>query len=72
LDLSPFQFSDGFSDQFGGGSNKKMKRGPFLQKLNEIKDFPVEKQKEKIIDFFNDWKGNLEQTDDVMLVGIRL
>jgi serine phosphatase RsbU (regulator of sigma subunit) len=73
---SIYMFTDGFADQFGGSielpKGKKMKSKPFLHKLNEIKLLEMEEQDKALSNFFYDWKGNVEQTDDVCLIGLKI
>jgi hypothetical protein len=35
-------------------------------------DKPMEKQRKLIAEAFYDWKGDLEQVDDVCLIGVRV
>jgi ligand-binding sensor domain-containing protein/serine phosphatase RsbU (regulator of sigma subunit) len=65
-------FSDGFVDQFGGDKGKKFKAKNFKQFLLSIADQPIEKQKQSIQKAFEDWKGQLEQLDDVCVIGVRV
>jgi ligand-binding sensor domain-containing protein/serine phosphatase RsbU (regulator of sigma subunit) len=65
-------FSDGFADQFGGDNMKKLKYKPFREKLTEISHLPMKEQKQILDDFFSEWKGNLEQIDDVLVIGFRI
>ena len=65
-------FSDGYSDQFGGPKGKKIMHKNFTGFLCEISDLPMSVQKEKLENFFADWRGELEQVDDVCVVGIRV
>lgn len=67
-----YAFSDGFSDQFGGIQGKKFKHKQVLQTLLEINKKPVEVQKQELEQSFEKWKGNLEQVDDLLVVGIRI
>ena len=67
-----YLFTDGFADQFGGTNGKKFKYKPFKQLLLKIKDKPMPEQKSILNQAFEEWKGNLEQVDDVCIVGIRL
>jgi len=67
-----YQFSDGFQDQFGGKKGKKFQRGKFHQLLKEISTLNVEKQNEAIVNNFNFWKGDYEQVDDVLVIGVKL
>lgn len=66
-----YLFSDGYADQFGGDEGKKFKYKIFRDMLLEIKDLTSEKQKEVVEERFDSWKGELEQVDDVILMGIR-
>ncbi len=67
-----YTFSDGYSDQFGGEKGKKFKESNFKKLLLEIHSNPAEKQKERIHDNFENWKGQLEQIDDVCVIGVRV
>jgi serine phosphatase RsbU (regulator of sigma subunit) len=66
-----FFFSDGFVDQFGGPNNKKFRSNKFKELLLSISEMPCDAQKKIIEDTFEKWKGNNDQTDDVMIMGIR-
>ena len=67
-----YLFTDGYADQFGGPAGKKFKYKPFMEMIAQNSTKPVEEQKNILDKTFNDWKGNLEQTDDVCVVGIRI
>jgi serine phosphatase RsbU (regulator of sigma subunit) len=67
-----YLFSDGFADQFGGNKGKKFKYKPFKQLLLEIAEKPMPEQKEILDQTFEEWKGIYNQTDDVMIIGIKL
>lgn len=67
-----YQFSDGYADQFGGSKGKKMRVKPFKKLLLEIHNDPLMLQKEKLLDFLNAWKGDLEQVDDILIIGIKV
>ncbi|MEQ9441615.1 MAG: tetratricopeptide repeat protein [Cyclobacteriaceae bacterium] len=64
--------SDGFQDQFGGPKDKKFMRSRFRELLESIQDLPTAMQYQKIKETFLRWQGDQIQTDDVLLVGIRL
>lgn len=66
-----YVFTDGFSDQFGGDKGKKYRRAKLLEKLAIINDRPMDEQKNHLQNEFTAWRGNLEQVDDVLVVGIR-
>ena len=67
-----YLYTDGFADQFGGPKGKKFKYKPLNEKLSAISNQPLAKQKEELAKTFADWKGNLEQVDDVLVIGIKI
>ncbi|MFC2087651.1 hypothetical protein ACFLSA_05790 [Bacteroidota bacterium] len=67
-----YLFSDGFADQFGGELNKKYNYKSFKQKLVEISSDSLEEQYNHLHIVFEEWKGDNEQIDDVLVMGIRI
>ncbi len=67
-----YLFSDGYADQFGGPKGKKIMQKNFTKFLCEISELSMSTQKDKLEIFFEDWRGDLEQVDDVSIVGIRI
>ncbi|MCB0478013.1 MAG: tetratricopeptide repeat protein [Crocinitomicaceae bacterium] len=67
-----FIFSDGYADQFGGEKGKKMKTSNFKELLLTLADLPSDKQKDALKKAFLDWKGEMEQLDDVCVIGVRV
>lgn len=66
-------FSDGFADQFGGKRGKKMKYSLFKQILTLAQDQMIlDGQKDFLSEYFVGWKGDLEQVDDVCVMGLKL
>ncbi|MGE0568909.1 MAG: SpoIIE family protein phosphatase [Bacteroidia bacterium] len=65
-------FTDGYADQFGGPKGKKLMYKKLKEQLLNIANLSVSEQKEKLVETFNFWKGDLEQVDDVTLVGFRI
>ncbi|PCJ87561.1 MAG: hypothetical protein COA57_04560 [Flavobacteriales bacterium] len=65
-------FSDGYADQFGGPKGKKLKQIGFKQILLEVKGKTMKEQKEILDKKIQAWKGDLEQVDDMLLIGIRI
>ncbi len=65
-------FTDGFPDQFGGPKQKKYKYKQLENKLLENHILPFSKQKEILLREFNNWRDDLEQVDDVTIVGIKV
>ena len=69
---SLYTFSDGYPDQFGGENGKKLKSKNFRKILFEIQNKPMRQQHLILNERFEEWKGNLEQVDDVCVIGVRL
>lgn len=67
-----YLFSDGFADQFGGPNGKKFRYKQFKELLLFINDQPMEAQKKFLAKVFSDWKGNLEQIDDIIIIGSKI
>jgi len=67
-----YLFSDGFADQFGGEHGKKFKTKQFKELLLSIYQEPMSIQKDILDREFTQWKGELEQVDDVLVLGVRL
>ncbi|MCD6066254.1 MAG: rsbP [Bacteroidetes bacterium] len=67
-----YMFSDGYPDQFGGNAGKKLKAKNVKQLLLSVSDKPMAEQQTILNDHFEKWRGNLEQIDDVLMVGIRI
>ncbi len=64
-------FSDGYPDQFGGRNGKKLKYKPFKHLLFETIQMDVNRAT-FLFDKFNEWKADLEQVDDVCILGVRI
>ena len=67
-----YLYSDGLSDQFGGPKGKKFKYKQLEDLLLSNSQKPLDVQKQIINKTFDNWKGNLEQVDDVCLIGVRI
>ena len=67
-----YLFSDGFVDQKGGVENKKFMSKNFKVLLLEIHDQPMYEQKEILDKALTEWMGNNAQTDDILVVGVRV
>lgn len=67
-----YMFTDGFPDQFGGPQGKKFKYRPFKDLLLEVSERPMEEQHRILSLIFDEWKGDLNQIDDVLVIGLRL
>lgn len=66
-----YLYTDGFADQFGGEKGKKFRHARLRELFGEIADKPAETQRTMLESTFNSWKGELEQIDDVCIVGVR-
>ncbi len=67
-----YLFSDGYADQFGGERKKKLKYKPFRMKLLEIHQLPMDEQRQILHTFFEEWRGDQEQIDDVLVMGFKI
>jgi serine phosphatase RsbU (regulator of sigma subunit) len=67
-----YMFSDGYADQFGGPNNKKFKYSAFKNLLLNVHNLPLRKQKKQLENEFLKWKGDNPQTDDVLIMGLKL
>ena len=75
IELKPgdsiYFFTDGFADQFGGEKGKKFKYKPFKRFLIELQTKPMKVQEQLISTTFENWRGQLEQIDDVCIIGVK-
>jgi PAS domain S-box-containing protein len=67
-----YMFSDGYEDQFGGPKGKKYRNANLKEFFLKIHKETMDKQREMLLNEFIGWKGNQEQVDDVMIIGIRI
>lgn len=65
-------FSDGFADQFGGALGKKLMTKKFKEILLSIQHLNMTDQKDFLLDFFENWKADTDQVDDVLVMGVRV
>lgn len=65
-------FSDGYADQFGGPKGKKFKYKQMRDLLHQNYDAEMSEQKQVLIRSFYEWKGDLEQIDDICIIGVRV
>jgi serine phosphatase RsbU (regulator of sigma subunit) len=66
-----YAHSDGFVDQFGGTDHKKFLSKRFRELLLSIQPLSMSEQRESLQKAFVEWRGNTEQYDDVVVVGLR-
>ncbi|MCT4615429.1 MAG: response regulator [Marinifilaceae bacterium] len=67
-----FLFSDGITDQIGGNKVKKLKKKLFYEQILELQNKSINLQKSAIFSWFDSWKEENEQTDDIMIIGVEL
>ncbi len=64
--------TDGYADQFGGERGKKFMVKRFQELLLQIHSLPMNEQQRTLHNEFNTWKGNLQQVDDVLVMGLKI
>lgn len=67
-----YLFTDGYTDQFGGPEGEKLMTRNLFKLLSENMDRSMEDQKQVLTNTLMLWKGELPQTDDILVTGIRL
>lgn len=67
-----FLFTDGYADQFGGEKGKKFKYSNLQKLLLNNQNAKLEILNTKLVSVFDEWKRELEQVDDVCIIGIRI
>ncbi len=65
-------FSDGYADQFGGDRGKKFKYRRFHDLLLEIHNEPMARQRDILNETIVEWMGELEQIDDILVIGVKI
>ena len=67
-----YTFTDGYADQFGGPRGKKFKYKQLEDIMLDICSLPLKEQSKILNQKFEDWKGNLDQVDDVLIIGFKI
>ena len=67
-----YLFTDGYADQFGGEKGKRFMRHRFKDLLLSIQHLPMNDQREALYNAHIEWKRNLEQVDDICVIGVRV
>lgn len=67
-----YLFSDGYADQFGGPKGKKFKYSQFKELLIQIHAKPMDEQHKLLNHYIEAWQGDLEQLDDVCVIGVKV
>ena len=69
---SIYMFSDGYLDQFGGEDNEKFNTQRFREMILNNRNLPMEEQKAILSDTMDKWKGDRQQIDDFLVLGVKL
>ena len=76
LNLEPgdaiYLFTDGYMDQFGGKHGKKFKHKKFKDLIIKHGNISLSEQKEILLEEYHAWKNNLDQIDDICIIGIQV
>jgi sigma-B regulation protein RsbU (phosphoserine phosphatase) len=64
--------SDGYADTFNGETGKKMNTKRFKEMLVNIQSMSMNDQQRHLSDFLDNWKGQEEQVDDILVIGVRM
>jgi serine phosphatase RsbU (regulator of sigma subunit) len=67
-----YTFTDGYADQFGGDKGKKFKYKSLQKLLLTISSLSMEEQRSELDRTIENWKGSLEQVDDILVIGVRI
>jgi hypothetical protein len=67
-----YLLTDGYADQFGGPKGKKFKYKQLEQLIVANVQLTMDEQKSLLNETIENWKGNLEQVDDILIIGIRV
>jgi serine phosphatase RsbU (regulator of sigma subunit) len=69
---SLYLFTDGFADQFGGAKEKKFKYKSLKESILKNHTLPMHLQRQMLEEIFYNWKNDLEQVDDILLIGFKI
>jgi serine phosphatase RsbU (regulator of sigma subunit) len=67
-----YLFTDGYADQFGGPRGRKFMSSRLKQHIVSMFNEPLNEQKKILDNLFTEWQGDLEQIDDVTVIGVKL
>ncbi|HWY34754.1 MAG TPA: SpoIIE family protein phosphatase, partial [Nitrosopumilaceae archaeon] len=66
-----YLFSDGYADQFGGNRQKKLTSKRLKEVFLSIQELSMDEQHDYLDKFITDWRGDSEQVDDILIIGIK-
>lgn len=67
-----YTFTDGYADQFGGPKGKKFKYKQFEELIKQVAHLPMRDQRELLDQAIMNWMGDIEQNDDILVIGIKI
>ncbi len=67
-----YMFTDGYTDQFGGEKGKRFMKSKFVDLINSVRVLEMKEQAAFIEKTFDAWKGDVDQVDDVLVMGFNL
>jgi phosphoserine phosphatase RsbU/P len=67
-----YLFTDGFADQFGGPQEKKFTYKRLRELLQSVQDKPMTEQRAILDATIDEWRGKLEQVDDILIMGVKV
>lgn len=71
-DTTIYLFTDGYADQFGGQRERKITKSKFKELLISIQHLPIQQQATELDDFIMNYKKETEQTDDILVIGVKV
>jgi serine phosphatase RsbU (regulator of sigma subunit)/uncharacterized protein HemY len=67
-----YMFTDGYTDQFGGEEGKKLTAKKFGELLLSIHEKPMPEQEKELTSYLKNWKKDMAQQDDILVIGVRV
>jgi serine phosphatase RsbU (regulator of sigma subunit) len=67
-----YTFTDGYADQFGGPKGKKFRYKQFEENLMNNSHLSFDAQKNILDTTIDNWRGPIEQVDDILVIGIKI
>lgn len=67
-----YMTTDGYTDQFGGPSAKRFQKKRFRELILSMAQVEMNRQQYRIQNQFNEWSNNIEQIDDVCVIGMEI
>ena len=67
-----YLFTDGYADQFGGEKGKKYKLSSLQELFLSICHLSMDEQHKEVEKTLSDWKGNIDQVDDILIIGVKI